>query len=113
MLSMSQRAPGYRLTSQVPPTFSALSRTSVRTPSSRSRCSMYKPENPAPMMIASNRAVPGTGLVLRRGEIATDLLNGTGQMQTRDPPFTVLLDVGFVVVTGAVQFAAVGKDDPV
>src|ERR1700749_873580 len=73
---------------------------------------MYKPENPAPMMI-SNRAVPGTGLVLRRGEIATDLLNGTGQMQTRDPPFTVLLDVGFVVVTGAVQFAAVGKDDPV
>ena len=39
MLSMSHRAPGYRLNNQVPPTFSAISSTRVRTPSSRSRCS--------------------------------------------------------------------------
>ena len=40
MLSISQRAPGYRLNSQVPPTFSAFSSTWTRIPSSRSRCSM-------------------------------------------------------------------------
>ena len=40
MLSMSQRAPGYRLNSQVPPTFSALSRTVAFIPSCRSRCSI-------------------------------------------------------------------------
>ena len=39
MLSMSQRAPGYRLNNQVPPTLSALSSTTTRKPSSRSRCS--------------------------------------------------------------------------
>ena len=43
MLSMSQRAPGYRLNSQVPPTFSAASSTCTRSPSSRSRCSAYRP----------------------------------------------------------------------
>jgi hypothetical protein len=48
MLSMSQRAPGYRLTAQVPPTSPAFSRTRVRRPRPRSRCSAYSPENPAP-----------------------------------------------------------------
>src|ERR1700757_2047687 len=56
MLSMSHRAPGYRLNSQVPPTFSALSSTRVRIPSCRSRCNMYRPENPAPTTRASNCA---------------------------------------------------------
>ena len=60
MLSMSHRAPGYRLNSQVPPTFSAISRTRVRIPSCRSRCSMYRPENPAPTTSASNCASAST-----------------------------------------------------
>ena len=33
MLSMSQRAPGYRLNSHVPPTFSAFSKIRACTPS--------------------------------------------------------------------------------
>src|SRR5947209_14410854 len=57
MLSMSHRAPGYRLNSQVPPTFAAFSSTRVRSPSCRSRCSMYRPENPAPMTRTSKRAL--------------------------------------------------------
>ena len=59
MLSMSHRAPGYRLNSHVPPTFSAISSTRTRTPSSRSRCSAYRPEKPAPMTITSKRAKLG------------------------------------------------------
>jgi hypothetical protein len=64
MLSMSHRAPGYRLNSHVPPTFSAISSTRVRTPSSRSRCSAYRPEKPAPVTIASKRT--GLGVVTSR-----------------------------------------------
>ena len=96
MLSMSQRAPGYRLYSQVPPTFSAISSTRVRSPSCRSRCSTYRPENPAPIIIASNDASASVA-------IATGyLLHGSGQVQRFDSPRAVLLLVGFVVVTGAV-----------
>jgi hypothetical protein len=59
MLSMSQRAPGYRLNNHVPPTFSATSRARVRTPSSRNLCNAYRPEKPAPITIASTRAELG------------------------------------------------------
>jgi len=55
MLSMSQRAPGYLLNNQVPPTAAAFSSTQVRSPRSRSSCSMYSPEKPAPMITASYR----------------------------------------------------------
>ena len=66
MLSMSHRAPGYRLNSHVPPTFSAVSSTSVRTPSSRSRCSAYNPEKPAPITSASTRrAAPAMPKILQ------------------------------------------------
>src|ERR1700722_16968388 len=106
MLSMSQRAPGYRLYNQVPPTFSAISSTRVRSPSCRSRCSVYRPEKPAPIMSASKRASAST-------IVTADLQDGSGQVQGFDPPGAVLFLVCLAVVTGAVQLVAVAEDDPV
>src|SRR3954454_10103290 len=54
-LSESHRAPGYRFQYQVPPTPPAASYTRTDKPIwFRSRCSMYRPENPAPITTASN-----------------------------------------------------------
>src|SRR5947209_2015960 len=110
MLSMSHRAPGYRLNSQVPPTFSAISSTRVRIPSCRSRCSMYRPENPAPMTSASKCASDSTSDL---ATVTTELQDGSGQMQGFDPPVAVALLVRLAIVSGAVQLVAVAEDDPV
>src|SRR6266700_2549522 len=53
---MSQRAPGYRFQYQVPPTSPASSNAMAENPSSRSRYSMYRPENPAPTTATSTSA---------------------------------------------------------
>src|ERR1700736_6611767 len=80
MLSMSHRAPGYRLNSHVPPTFSAISSTLARTPISRSRCSAYRPEKPAPMTITSKRAELGmvTSRHLTFPDTVTITVSGSG-----------------------------------
>mgnify|MGYP001119617708 CR=1 FL=1 len=57
MLTMSQRAHGYRFQYHVPPTSSAASYTFAVNPSPRSRCSMYMPAKPPPTMMTSYSAV--------------------------------------------------------
>src|SRR5271157_2431293 len=109
MLSMSHRAPGYRLNSHVPPTFSALSSTRVRIPSCRRQCSMYNPENPAPITSVSKRAASFASVTIATAH----LQDRSSQVQALDPPATVALLVGLVVVTGAVQLAAVTEDKEV
>src|ERR1700712_1311902 len=82
MLSTSQRAPGYAFQYQVPPTSGAASRTATLRPCCRRRCSMYIPENPAPMTMTSKRsssiASPGASLPSTR-DIALLLGQGLNQ----------------------------------
>src|SRR4029079_14548048 len=54
---MSQRAPGYRLQHQVPPTSPASSSTIAVKPALRNRCSRYKPAKPAPTTATSTCCV--------------------------------------------------------
>src|SRR5260370_8415007 len=55
---MSQRAPGYRLQYQVPPTSSADSSATAVKPARRRRWSRYRPAKPAPTTATSTYCTP-------------------------------------------------------